>query len=108
MWMEEEPDQRVNQLRSQEAIATGADIIVTACPYCLQMLQDGIGGLELEKPVEVLDLVELLEGLVTPPAVPVEPAPVSEVGTVISGRHPSAVGSGQSSQKDVGGETPES
>ena len=84
MWMEEELVQRVNGLRCQDAIATGADIIVTACPYCLQMFQDAIGGLELEKPLEVLDLVKLIEGLVTRPAVAVEPVPALEVDTVVT------------------------
>ena len=101
VWMEEEPNQRVNRLRSQDAIATGADIVVTACPYCLQMLQDGIGGMELAKPVEVLDLVELLEGLVTLPSVPVEAAAAGEVVTATSGRHPSVVGSGEGGQAGV-------
>jgi Fe-S oxidoreductase len=87
MWIEEEPDQRVNRLRSQDAIATGADIIVTSCPYCLQMLQDGIAGLELEKPVEVIELVELIERAVTPSAVPPEPAPAPEVEAVTDSRH---------------------
>jgi hypothetical protein len=76
-------------LRSQDAIATGADIIVTSCPYCLQMLQDGIAGLELEKPVEVIELVELIERAVTPSAVPPEPepAPAPEVEAATDSRH---------------------
>jgi len=75
------------------------------------MLQDGIGGLELEKPVEVLDLVELIEGLVTRPAVAAEPVPAVpalEADTVTSGRPSSAVGSGEGDRKGVGVETPES
>jgi len=108
MWIEEELDQRVNRLRCQDAIATGADIIVTACPYCLQMFQDAIGGLELEKPVEVLDLVELIEGLVTHPAVAAEPVPALEADTVTSGRHSSAVDSGEGGQEGVVVENSES
>jgi len=108
--MEEEPDQRVNRLRSQDAIATGADIIITACPYCLQMLQDGTGGMELEKPVEVLDLVQLLERVVALPAAPVkaEPVATSEVGAAAGGQHSSAVGSEQGSQEVVEVESLES
>jgi Fe-S oxidoreductase/nitrate reductase gamma subunit len=108
MWLEEEPNQRVNRLRSQDAIAAGADIVVTACPFCLQMLQDGIGGLDLEKPVEVLDLVQLLESLVTPPPVPAGPAPALEVEPITSGRHSSGVGSSQGGQEGVGVESSES
>jgi len=61
MWMEEEPEQRVNRLRAKEAVATGADTVLTACPFCLQMLNDGLNGLGLEQPPEAIDLVELLE-----------------------------------------------
>jgi Fe-S oxidoreductase/nitrate reductase gamma subunit len=61
MWMEEEPEQRVNRLRAKEAVATGADTVLTACPFCLQMFKDGLSGLGLEEPPEAIDLVELLE-----------------------------------------------
>ncbi len=108
IWMEEEPDQRVNRLRSEEAVATGADIVVTACPYCIQMFEDGIGGMELEKPVEVLDLVQLLESLLILPPVPTQLAPASEVGTVISAQRSSTADSSESDQKGVQVESAES
>jgi len=50
--------------------------------------------LELEKPLEVLDLVELLERALTPPPILVEPASDLEVGVVASDRPLSVVGSG--------------
>jgi len=94
MWMEEEPNQRVNRLRIKDAVATQADIVVTACPFCLQMFEDAAGGLELEKPPEVLDLVELLARAVKLPVIPVEPATPLEVGTVTNDRPLTVVGSG--------------
>jgi len=96
MWMEEEPSQRVNRLRIKDAVATKADIVVTACPFCMQMFEDARTGLESEKPLEVLDLVELLERAVAPPAVVPEPASTLEleVGAVTSDRPLSVVGGG--------------
>jgi Fe-S oxidoreductase/nitrate reductase gamma subunit len=94
IWMEEEPNQRVNRLRMKDAAATKADILVTACPFCLQMFEDAAGGLESEKPMEVLDLVELLERALTPPAILAEPASDLEVGVIASDRPLSVVGSG--------------
>jgi Fe-S oxidoreductase/nitrate reductase gamma subunit len=41
MWMEETTGKKVNDERSQELIATGADRIATACPYCYVMIDDG-------------------------------------------------------------------
>ena len=40
MWMEESGDQRINDTRFAEAVATGADTVATACPYCYVMLDD--------------------------------------------------------------------
>ena len=96
MWMEEEPSQRVSRLRIEDAVATKADIVVTACPFCMQMFEDAASGLELEKPLEVLDLVELLERAVAPAAVVAEPASTLtlEVGAVTSSRPLSVVGGG--------------
>jgi hypothetical protein len=82
MWMEEQPSERVNRLRMQDAVASGADMVVTACPFCLQMFEDAARELEseTEKRLEVLDLVELLERAVAEPAIPVDTAPALEVG----------------------------
>src|SRR3954468_7071509 len=42
MWMEETRGTRINAERSREAIATGADTVAVACPYCMVMIRDGI------------------------------------------------------------------
>jgi len=57
-WAEEEGI-RINKERAREAFETGADIIATACPFCLLMLTDGIKGFTQEK--KVFDIAELLE-----------------------------------------------
>ncbi len=36
------------------------DIVGTACPYCLTMLDDGIKTLELDKPPKIMDVVEMV------------------------------------------------
>ena len=38
----EENGKRINYIRAQEAFESGADLIVTACPFCLLMLTDGL------------------------------------------------------------------
>src|SRR6267143_854652 len=60
MWFEESPAQRVSCLRAQEALATGARTVATACPFCLNMMTDGIAGTQGGEKTKVLDIAELL------------------------------------------------
>jgi Fe-S oxidoreductase len=60
MWMEAGRGERINRMRIKEAKGTGADVIVTSCPFCMRMLDDGIKELELEEKIEVKDISELI------------------------------------------------
>ena len=61
MFKEEEKGMtRVNFERSSEAIATGAGIIASACPFCNTMLTDGVKHEEKEEQVRVMDVAELV------------------------------------------------
>ena len=57
---EEKGTTRVNFERTDEAIATGADIIASACPFCNTMLTDGVKNAEKEENVKVMDIAELI------------------------------------------------
>ena len=48
MWMEENTGKNINVERSQELLATGADRIATACPFCYVMIDDGVKGEGIE------------------------------------------------------------
>ncbi len=61
MWLHENLGKRLNAIRSEEIVGKGVDMVCTACPYCQTMLMDGIGGMELERPPEVLDIIEVVE-----------------------------------------------
>jgi Fe-S oxidoreductase len=58
MWMEENVGKRVNVERSEELLATGADQIAVACPFCMTMITDGVTGAGSEVPV--LDISEVV------------------------------------------------
>ncbi|MCY0869248.1 MAG: (Fe-S)-binding protein, partial [Firmicutes bacterium] len=60
MFKEETGEQRINVLRTEQALATGARVIVTACPYCMTMMTDGTKAKGVEDDVETLDVVEVL------------------------------------------------
>ncbi len=70
MW-QEESGTRVNHLRAAEAANTGASIVATACPFCVQMFEDGIPAVqpnEETRSIRVYDIAELLEVSVKPAA----------------------------------------
>jgi Fe-S oxidoreductase/nitrate reductase gamma subunit len=60
MWMEEHIGTRINQMRTDQAIATNAEFIGTACPYCLTMLFDGIKEKGKAETMAAYDLSELV------------------------------------------------
>ena len=62
----EKGNKEINIERTEEALATGANIVAAACPFCMTMMRDGVKTKEKEDSVEVLDLAELIaqnEGL---------------------------------------------
>jgi Fe-S oxidoreductase len=80
MWMEETIGTRVNEARSRELVATGAQRIATACPYCYVMIDDGVKAQGVEDDeVKVADMaMHLLEAIERGEAEPVmEAAPAA-------------------------------
>jgi Fe-S oxidoreductase len=57
MWMEETVGEKVNDVRAQELVDTGATQVATACPFCYVMMDDGVkaAGKE-EDEVRVADI----------------------------------------------------
>lgn len=61
MWQEElEGEAKMSEIRIREAADTGAEVVVTACPLCLIMLEDACKTAGFEKTLKVMDLNELL------------------------------------------------
>ncbi|MDH3538526.1 MAG: heterodisulfide reductase-related iron-sulfur binding cluster [Acidimicrobiia bacterium] len=59
-WMEEQTGKKVNIERTEEAVATGADEIAVACPFCYVMLDDGVKELGVDERVEVKEISVIL------------------------------------------------
>ena len=60
MWLHEKIGQNINVVRAEELANTGINLIGTACPYCLVMLDDGVKSLELEKTPKVADVIDIV------------------------------------------------
>ncbi|DAC51818.1 MAG TPA: (Fe-S)-binding protein [Candidatus Thalassarchaeaceae archaeon] len=58
MWLEEDADKRVNEIRAKELAATGCDTVAVGCPFCSVMIGDGLKS--IGKEMEVMDIAELL------------------------------------------------
>jgi len=60
MWTEENLGSRVNHTRTDNALASDAEIICTSCPFCMTMLDDGIKDKHREEEKKVKDIAEIL------------------------------------------------
>jgi Fe-S oxidoreductase len=62
MWIEEQHGTtKINHVRMDEVIKTGAETVVTSCPYCLQMLEEGIEQKGVKDSLKAKDLIEVVE-----------------------------------------------
>ena len=57
---EEKGDKRINTERADEAIATKASMVASACPFCNTMMTDGIKNRNEEVKMDVLDIAEIV------------------------------------------------
>jgi len=53
------PGTRLAQMRVKEALDTGAEILATACPFCLLTLDEAVKHLNVEDKLRVLDIAEI-------------------------------------------------
>jgi len=60
VWMETQKGQRFSDLRMQQAIDVGAEVLVTACPYCITMFEDSRLTLNVTEKIEVKDITEIV------------------------------------------------
>ncbi len=65
MWLEENIGTRINEARVTQALELDPDMVSTACPYCMIMLDDGVKAKqasgEAKETVQVLDISQVLE-----------------------------------------------
>ncbi len=61
MWLETDPNTRINHRRLEDALKTHTNVVATACPYCLLMFDDAIRSKGLGEEIQVLDIAEVLE-----------------------------------------------
>ncbi len=60
MWMEEDIGERINDMRTDQAIEAGAATIAVGCPFCLTMMADGIKDRGKEESMKSMDIAEIV------------------------------------------------
>ncbi|MCJ7535120.1 MAG: (Fe-S)-binding protein [Anaerolineales bacterium] len=58
MWLETPPGERFSDVRIEQAQQTGANLLATACPFCVTCLEDSIKS-QPENHMQVLDIAEI-------------------------------------------------
>ena len=70
MWIKESGT-KISHLRLEEALTVRAEILATACPFCLQMFEDAVKAKYMEGKLRPMDIAELVAQAVS--ANPSEP-----------------------------------
>ena len=60
LWIEDSQGTRINHTRTDHFLETNADTVGVSCPYCLQMLSEGIQAKGLEGEKQARDVLEIL------------------------------------------------
>jgi Fe-S oxidoreductase len=61
IWMETAKGERFSDLRLEEAIGVGAEVLVTSCPYCIANFEDSRLTLGVADTIEIKEITEILQ-----------------------------------------------
>jgi len=61
IWMETKKGERFSDIRLEQAIDVGAEVLVTSCPYCIANFEDSRLTLDVTEKIEVKDITEIIQ-----------------------------------------------
>jgi Fe-S oxidoreductase len=61
VWMETPVSERFSNLRLEQAIGVGAEVLVTSCPYCITQFEDSRLTLKDSDVIQIKDITEILQ-----------------------------------------------
>jgi Fe-S oxidoreductase len=62
--METPKGERFSELRVEQAVEAGAEVLVTSCPYCITNFEDSRLALNYSEAIEVKDITEILQEVI--------------------------------------------
>ncbi len=64
IWMETAKSERFSDIRVAQAQTVGAQVLVTACPYCITNFEESRLSLEPEDDIEIKDITEIISEII--------------------------------------------
>jgi len=64
VWMETQKGERFSDIRVEQAMDVEAEVLVTACPYCITMLEDSRVTMGADEKIEIKDITEIIQELI--------------------------------------------
>ena len=64
VWMETVKAERFSDLRIEQALNLGAEVLATSCPYCITMLEDSRVTMGVDERIEVKDITEIVQEVI--------------------------------------------
>ncbi|MBW1680508.1 MAG: (Fe-S)-binding protein [Deltaproteobacteria bacterium] len=64
IWMETPKGERFSDLRLEQAMGVGAEVLVTSCPYCISNFEDSRITLDITENFEIKDITEVVEEVI--------------------------------------------
>ncbi len=61
MWLETPKSERFSDLRIEQAISAGAEVLAVACPYCMVMFKDSVISMHKADVIEIKDISEIVQ-----------------------------------------------
>jgi Fe-S oxidoreductase len=65
IWMETPKGERFSDLRLEQAIGVGAEVLVTSCPYCITHFEESRIALEDSEATEIKDITEIIQEVIS-------------------------------------------
>jgi len=64
VWMETQKGERFSDLRIEQAMGIGAEVLATACPYCITMFEDSRVTMGVDEKMEIKDITEIIQEVI--------------------------------------------
>jgi Fe-S oxidoreductase len=64
IWMETPRGERFSDLRLEQAIGVGAEVLVTSCPYCIANFEDSRLTTGVADQIEIKDITEIIRDVI--------------------------------------------